>query len=172
MTGDLVADDNFNLGAFSNTTGFPGHVALHEQRLIFSNTSSQPRTLFFSKSGDFLNFTPGTADADPLTFTLGSDQANEVRYLQPGRFSASWHVRWRVYGYKLHRRPLTPTTTQILKQGTYGSARIQPITIGNAQRSLHSAQNARSESLCLIFQSDSYQAPEMTLWQSTSHLVD
>lgn len=162
VTGDLVADDNFNLGAFSNTTGFPGHVALHEQRLIFSNTSAQPRTLFFSKSGDFLNFTPGTADADPLTFTLGSDQANEVRYLQPGRFLQVGTSGGEFTVTSSTEGPLTPTTTQILKQGTYGSAKIQPITIGNATLF---AQRAKRKIREFVFdlQSDSYQAPEMTL---------
>ncbi len=34
LTGDLIADSNFSLGAFSETTGFPAAVAFYEQRLV------------------------------------------------------------------------------------------------------------------------------------------
>ena len=162
VTGDLVADKNFQLGAFSSTTGFPNQVALHEQRLIFANTTTQPRTIHFSKSGDFENFTPGTADADPLTFTLASDQANEIRYLQPGR-----HLQVGTSGGEFtvtstNEGPLTPTTTQILKQGTYGSSKVQPISIGNATLFTQRAKRKIRE-FVFDLSSDSYQAPDMTL---------
>ena len=162
VTGDLLADKAFQLGAFSNTTGFPGQVALHEQRLIFSNTNSQPRTLFFSKSGDFTNFTPGTSDASSLIFTLASDTANEVRYLQPGRFLQVGTSGGEFTVTSTNEGPLTPTTTQILKQGTYGSSKIQPVSIGNATLFVQRAKRKIRE-FVFDLQSDSYQAPDLTL---------
>ena len=161
VTGDLLADKAFQLGAFSNTTGFPGQVALHEQRLIFSNTTSQPRTLFFSKSGDFTNFTPGTSDASSLIFTLASDTANEVRYLQPGRFLQVGTSGGEFTVTSTNEGPLTPTTTQILKQGTYGSSKIQPVSIGNATLFVQRAKRKIRE-FVFDLQSDSYQAPDLT----------
>ncbi len=162
VTGDLVADENFRLGAFSETTGHPGVVALHEQRLIFANTTNQPRTLYFSKSSDFENFTIGTADADSLSFTLASDNANEVRYLQPGR-----HLQVGTSGGEFTvtsstEGPLTPTTTQILKQGTYGSANVQPVSVGNATLFTQRAKRKVRE-FVFDLSSDSYQAPDITL---------
>ncbi len=162
ITGDLLADQNFQLGAFSNTTGHPATVALHEQRLIFANTTTQPRTIFFSKSGDFTNFTPGTADASSLTFTLASDSANEIRYLQPGRFLQVGTSGGEFTVTSTNEGPLTPTTTQILKQGTYGSAKIQPITIGNATLFVQRAKRKIRE-FVFDLSSDSYQAPDLTL---------
>ena len=84
--------------------------------MIFANTTNQLRTLYFSKSSDFENFTIGTADADSLSFTLASDNANEVRYLQPGR-----HLQVGTSGGEFTvtsstEGPLTPTTTQILNK--------------------------------------------------------
>ena len=43
----------WKLGAFSDTTGHPACVSFFEQRLVFADTSDQPQTLFFSKSGDY-----------------------------------------------------------------------------------------------------------------------
>ncbi len=66
VSGDLIADDEYQLGAFSGTTGHPACVAFFEQRLVFANTTNQPQTLFFSVSGDYTNFTAGVADDSAL----------------------------------------------------------------------------------------------------------
>ena len=85
ITGDLIADSNFSLGAFSQTTGFPAAVAFYEQRLVFAGTANQPQTLFFSQSGDFENFERGTNADDGLVYTIGSNEVNVIRYLASGR---------------------------------------------------------------------------------------
>ena len=51
----IEATDDFALGAFSETTGYPSCVTFFEQRLVFAGTTSQPQTLYFSKSGDYEN---------------------------------------------------------------------------------------------------------------------
>ena len=52
---------------------------------MFAGTTSQPQTLFFSQSGDFENFREGVNDADALTYTIGINQVNVIRYLSAGR---------------------------------------------------------------------------------------
>ena len=71
VQGKLVADKNWALGAFSDTTGYPRSVAFYEQRLVFGGTSNQPQTLFFSQSGDFENFEAGVQDDDGMVYTIG-----------------------------------------------------------------------------------------------------
>jgi len=57
IVGDLDPDDEYQLGAFSETTGYPACVSFFEQRLVFANTLNNPQTIFFSVAGDFTNFT-------------------------------------------------------------------------------------------------------------------
>ena len=169
ITGDLLADNNFQLGAFKNGFSsadtpktYPAVVALHEQRLVFGNTVSQPRTLFFSKSSEFEDFTPGTADASSMSFELASVAANEIRYLQPGRFLQVGTSGGEFVVTSATEGPLTPETTQIVKQGTVGTAKIPPIGIGNVTLFVQRAKRKIRE-FVFDLQSDSYQAPELTL---------
>ena len=86
--GGTTAETKWRLGSFSETTGFPTAVAFYEQRLFFAGTTDQPQTLFGSKSGDYENHTPGTLDADPVIYTLATDQVNAIRWLSPGKVMA------------------------------------------------------------------------------------
>jgi hypothetical protein len=52
---NTTANADWSLGAFSDTTGHPSCVTFFEQRLIFAGTTSEPQTIFFSKSGDYEN---------------------------------------------------------------------------------------------------------------------
>ena len=163
LTGDLIADSNFSLGAFSNTTGFPAAVAFYEQRLVLAGTSNQPQTIFFSQSGDFENFERGTNADDGLVYTIGSNEVNVIRYLASGRQlivgTSGGEFIVRASGFD---EPLKPDNTQIKQQTTYGSADIQPMQVGNATLFLQRAKRKLRE---LIFsnESDSYVAPDMTI---------
>ena len=163
LTGDLIADSNFALGAFSETTGFPAAVAFYEQRLVFAGTSNQPQTIFFSQSGDFENFERGTNPDDGLVYTIGSNEVNVIRYLASGRQlivgTSGGEFVVRASGFD---EPLKPDNTQIKQQTTYGSADIQPMQVGNATLFLQRAKRKLRE---LVFsnESDSYVAPDMTI---------
>ena len=163
LTGDLIADSNFSLGAFSETTGFPAAVAFYEQRLVLAGTSNQPQTIFFSQSGDFENFERGTNDDDGLVYTIGSNEVNVIRYLASGRQlivgTSGGEFIVRASGFD---EPLKPNNTQIKQQTTYGSADIQPMQVGNATLFLQRAKRKLRE---LVFsnESDSYVAPDMTI---------
>ena len=67
ISGDLNADSNFALGAFSATTGYPAAITFYEQRLVMASTTEQPQTIFFSVGGSFEDFTSGVGPADALT---------------------------------------------------------------------------------------------------------
>jgi hypothetical protein len=52
---------------------------------VFGNTNNNPQTLWFSKNGDYTNFTVGTADDDALIYTIASNQVNAIRFLSATR---------------------------------------------------------------------------------------
>lgn len=170
IVGDLEADDEYRLGAFSETTGYPSVVTLYEQRLILGNTLAQPQTLFFSSAGLFTDFTPGIDATDGITYTLSSNQVNVIQYLvgarllvvgtSGGEFSVSSGGT---------SEPLTPTNIQIRRQSNYGGSTVQPFTIGSAVLFVQRAERKLRE-LVYDFDTDSYFAPDLTLL--SEHLTE
>ena len=163
IVGDLDADDEFQLGAFSETTGYPACISFFEQRLVFANTLNSPQTIFFSVAGDFTNFTQGIDDDDALTYTIGSNQVNVIRYLTASRVlllgTSGGEFAVRAGGLDA---PISPTNTQIKRQASYGSADIQPVTTGNVALFVQRSKRKIRE-LVYDFNTDSYVAPDMTL---------
>ena len=163
IVGDLDADESYQLGAFSETTGYPAAVAFYEQRLVFANTLEQPQTIFFSQGGDFENFAPGTGAADALTYTIGSNQVNVIQYLSSGRSlivgTSGGEFAVSASGTT---EPISPTNAQIKRQSSYGSTSIQPVPVGNVTLFVQRAKRKVRE-LVYDFDSDSYYAPDLTL---------
>tara|TARA_R110002111_G_scaffold49481_1_gene87209 strand:- start:1555 stop:3675 length:2121 start_codon:yes stop_codon:yes gene_type:complete len=170
LNGDLTADDNFSLGAFSTTTGHPAAVTFYEQRLVFGNTNAQPQTLFFSVGGSFEDFADGIDADDALTYTIGSNQVNVIRYLASGRVlivgTSGGEFAVSASGSSV---PLSPTNAQIKRQANYGSANIQPIQVGNVTMFVQRASRKIRE-LVYNFDTDSYQAPDLTVL--AEHITD
>ena len=163
LQGELNPDNNWQLGAFSQTTGYPRTVAFYEQRLVFGGTATQPQTVFFSQSGDFENFERGTDADDGLVYTIGSNEVNVIRYLASSRQlligTSGGEFVVRASGFD---EPLNPTNTQIKQQTVYGAADVQPLQVGQAVLFLQRAERKLRE---LVFSSDadSYVAPDMTI---------
>jgi hypothetical protein len=163
VQGKLVADKNWALGAFSDTTGYPRSVAFYEQRLVFGGTSNQPQTLFFSQSGDFENFEAGVQDDDGMVYTIGSNEVNVIRYLSSTRSliagTSGGEFIVRSGGAD---NPITPTSIQIKQQTNYGSADHTPAQVGNTVLFLQRAKRKLRE-LQFNFDVDGYVAPDLTL---------
>lgn len=75
------AKTTWQLGSFSETTGYPAAVTFYENRLFYGGTISQPQRVFGSVSGVFNDFSVGTDDDDGLQFELVSNTSNPIRYL-------------------------------------------------------------------------------------------
>ena len=59
--------------SLSGSDNRPSVVTFFEQRLVFANTNNNPQTIWFSKNGDYSNFTVGTADDDALIYTIAAN---------------------------------------------------------------------------------------------------
>ena len=162
IAGDLTASTEWALGAFSGTTGFPAAVAFYEQRLVFASTTAQPQTLFFSVGGSFEDFNGGVNDTDALTYTLGSNQVNIIRYLQAGRVLLVGTSGGEFVVSSSEQAPLSPTNASVKRQATYGSANIQPVQVANTTLFIQRAKRKLRE-LIFDLNTDSYQAPDLTI---------
>ena len=157
------ATKSFQLGSFSNTTGFPSCVSFFEQRLVFASTTSQPQTMFFSKSGDYENMSSGTNADDAMIYTLASNQVNVIQALKATRtlIVMTTGGEYAVSSGSA-QDAITPTNINIRKQSNYGSAGVDALSIGNATIFLQRAKRKIRE-LAYNFDSDGYQAPDMTI---------
>jgi hypothetical protein len=83
------ASDQWRLGAWSATTGYPKTAVIHEQRLLFANTTNQPYTFWGSEIGNYTNFQPdnvlykGVVDNDTsYSFTLSGESSQAILWLR------------------------------------------------------------------------------------------
>ena len=162
VAGILTASTDWALGAFSAATGYPAAVAFYEQRLVFASTTTQPQTLFFSVGGSFEDFSGGVDADDALTYTLGSNQVNIIRYLQAGRVLLVGTSGGEFVVTSSEDAPLSPTNAVVKRQATYGSADIQPVQVANVTLFVQRAKRKLRE-LVFDLNTDSYQAPDMTI---------
>lgn len=119
--------------AFSAVRGYPVTSAFHQDRLVIGGSRDLPNRLWFSRSGDLMNFNPGTGlDDEAIEFAVLSDQVNAIRGIFSGRhlqvFTSG--AEWMVSG-----DPLTPAAVQIRRQTRIGSIierYIPPVNVDGA----------------------------------------
>ncbi|NBX10535.1 MAG: hypothetical protein EBR05_12240, partial [Marivivens sp.] len=159
----LEAVDDWSLGAFSDTTGYPRAVTFYEQRLVFAGTDEQPQTLFFSQSGDFENFELGAEDDDGMIYTIGSNEVNVIRFLTSTRNlivgTSGGEFVVRAGGTD---EAITPTNVQIKQQTNHGSSDHTPVQAGTAVLFIQRAKRKIHE-LQYNFDVDGYIAPDVSL---------
>ena len=166
MTNSNAVTD-WQLGAFSDTTGHPSCVTFFEQRLVFAGTTNQPQTIFFSKSGDYENMDAnigGTiADDDAIIYTIASNQVNAIRFMTATRtlIIGTAGGEFTVSGGGTDSA-VTPTNILIKKQSNHGAANVDAIAVGNATLFLQRAKRKIRE-LAYNFDVDGYIAPDMTI---------
>ena len=163
IVGKLTATDEWSLGAFSETTGYPSAICFFEERLVYAGTTEQPQTVFFSESGGFDQFADGADDGDAMIYTIASTAVNQIRYLSPGRvlIIGTSGAEFAAQGSSANE-PITPTSIQIKRQTTYGTSTVAPVQSGNVVLFLQRAQRKIRE-LVYNFDVDGYIAPDMTL---------
>ena len=161
--GSGSATTEWQLGAYSNTTGFPRAVSFFEQRLIYGGSTSYPQTIWGSQSGLYDNFDEGSADAaDAFIYTIAANKVNTIRWLAP---SKDLIVGTAGSEYKVGRptgEPLKPDNINIAQQTTYGVYPARPIQIGNVILFIQRQQKKIRE-FYYKFEDDAYSAPDMTI---------
>jgi hypothetical protein len=86
---------------------------------------TQP-TVWFSATGDYENFDPGTNDAD--SFSISIQSTNEIRWVSAleSLLVGTAGDEWKIGTNKLET-PVSPTNWSSKQQTTIGSAKIQPV---------------------------------------------
>ena len=140
-----TATTDWSLGAFSTTTGFPSVVTFFEQRLIFAATTDEPQSIFFSKSGDYENFTAGTDNDSAIIYQIASNQVNSIRYLSATRVLTIGTSGGEYVLSTTNDGPVTPTNAQIRKYSNYGTASLEPVQVADVTLFLQRAKRKLRE---------------------------
>lgn len=147
---------------WNDSDGYPSAVALCEQRLIAAGSPGYPQTVWMSRTGEYLNFELGTKDDDAMSFTISSDQINQILHL--GQITALM-VLTSGGEFSIHggvEKPITPTNIQVKNQTTYGCNAVRPCRIGNE---LYFIQRAgrKLRAMAYKMESDAYGSPDLSV---------
>lgn len=133
ITPDLSATPPIYRNPFLDPDNYPSTVTYYQQRLGFANTNNETEKVFFSRTGDFKNFSIRSPlqDDDAVTFTMAGRQVNAVEHmLDLGKLLIlTTGGEWSVGGGGVDG-VLTPTTVNTQQYSYNGSSNLPPIVIG------------------------------------------
>lgn len=161
---------NFRLGAWSISTGWPRGIALHEQRLWFGGTSTQPQTIWSTETGDYNSMSPTAVDSSVLdtngiTYTIASGEVNVINWMQTGpvMLIGTNGAEFQAKAASAITEPITPRNISVIPQTTYGS---QP---GVGQKRIGTAvlfcdrSGRRVREMVYDFQQDQFVSKDLTV---------
>tara|TARA_X000001388_G_scaffold24147_1_gene16644 strand:+ start:6172 stop:8175 length:2004 start_codon:yes stop_codon:yes gene_type:complete len=155
----------------SGSDNRPSCVSFFEQRLVFAGTNNNPQSIWFSKNGNYTNFTVGTSADDALIYTIASNQVNAIRYLSATRVLTIGTSGGEYVLTSTNDGPITPTTTLIRKYSNYGSAAIEPVQVADVTLFVQrGARKVREFKFVGNVNTGGYSAPDMTIL--AEHITD
>ena len=165
--GAVTPIDQWRLGAWSDTTGWPRAVTFYESRSAWAGTRQQPQTVWMSQSGDFQNMQPDdgaslVADDDAIARTIASQTVNAILWMLPaGKLVAGTTANQLVLRSTLDDEPITPVNFSVKPQTTRASADIGAIAIDEAAIF---AQRGKRRLLAFGFNQGGYRAFDLTVF--------
>lgn len=149
--------------------GYPRTVSLHQQRLIYASSKTYPQTVWGSRIAEPLDFTIGVDDDRAYSFTISSDENNDVLWLSTGRdllalsAGAEYSLRGGI------EKPITPTNVTISPQTDHGAAEVRPVQVRKEVVFVQGA-GKKLRGFSYRYEIDGYDAPD--LLALADHLLD
>lgn len=161
--------DSFQLGAWSDTTGWPSVITFHEQRLMFFKTTTQPQTFWGTRSGDYENMAPTELDLtvvadNALNYTIASNKANPGIWMETGpvMLIGTAGAEHQLKATTLNS-PITPTNIDTKEQTSFGSqATDRAHRIGSSVLFLQRGGNKLRE-MTYNFQIDAFESKDLNI---------
>jgi hypothetical protein len=155
----------WRLGAWCETTGYPGCVTFYQQRLIWARSDTQPQTIWMSRAGVLDNFavTSPLQDDDALTITILAGEVNAISWIvEASDLLIGTNGAMRTLGPADTGKNFGPTNFMQKRQSTFGSLDIQPIQV--AEVAIYPSFYGLSlREFLFSFQVNGYVSPELTI---------
>lgn len=131
-------------GAWSARYGYPAALEIYDQRLCAAGTPTEPRTIWFSVAGDFVDFAPGVEADSAFAYTIAGDNTvNRILNLRRGNTGLHIFALGEEYSTRSDSRAqvIGPTTAVFSSNSSFGSHTARaispdgnPIFIGRDRR--------------------------------------
>lgn len=148
---------------WSDASGWPQTVDIHEERLTLAGNRSNPATVWLSQSNNWDNFrSVSNMDTDPLSYTLASDSGEPISWivsrsdLMIGLGTSEWSLGSRDAG-----QALTASIVHASNQSEDGVEYIMPAKVGNMVVYIRRG-NREIGSISYDFAQDSYNSISLT----------
>lgn len=143
---------------------YPATVTYYEQRRMFAGSSSNPQTIYGSKSATESNFNtslPSNA-SDALSFTIKAQQQNAIKHLVPMNDLLALTVGgvWKIASN--NNQALAPATLSVRPQNYYGSNSVHPLVTGSSVLYVE-ANGRRVRDISFQWQAQVYQADDRSI---------
>ena len=166
--GATSSSDNWRLGIWSDTTGWPTTATFYQQRLFFANNTTSPNTLWASESGNFETFSPTNRDAEVLDdsgldLTLATDQVNAIRWMYGAKqLLLGTSDGPFVVSSGSDNLALTPNNVTVNRETTDGTANLRPVGASRATIFIDRTRTKIRE-LAYNLEVDGFSTPDLTL---------
>lgn len=113
-----------------SSNNYPGAVGVYEQRLYYAGSNNNPNRIWGSQSGDFNDFTTGTADDDGFIYNIAGSVGlirwiiGTPQFLAIGTLEDVFQATGGIDSV------ITPSSISIKPTNSYGVANIMPLDKG------------------------------------------
>ena len=166
--GNTTATDNWRLGIWSDTTGWPRTATFYQDRFFFANNAKSPNTVWASESGNFETFSPTNNEVEVLDdagldLTLATDQVNAIRWMYSGKaLQLGTSDGPFIISSGSDNLALTPNNVTVNRETSDGVAQKKPIGAGKATLYIDRTRTKIRE-LAYSLEADGFDTPDMTL---------
>lgn len=156
---------SWSMGAWGTEQGYPGAVAMYQDRLVFAGSKLQPTTIWMSRTGDYADYSTSSdvRDDDAVNITLAGAKADRIHSLctTTDLLAFTTGGEWRIRGAG-DAGAITPTAIVAHEQTNIGTKEIQPIQI-NGRVILVQRDGAKVYALGYDLNTDGYSGSELSI---------
>lgn len=164
------SEGGWALGAFSDTSGYPFSLTIHDERLCLGGCQLKPNTVYASKVNEWDNFFEGSLETSPYTFTIASDSFDTIRSLKSSRqLNVLTDNAENTMGSRDDNAVTSITNISVSSHTNYGSNETQAVQLADMIWFVM-GQGERVRASRYDFASDGQQSIEMSLF--ASHITE
>ena len=153
------------LGAWNDSTGYPGCIAFYQDRLVLAGSAQEPQTVWMSKIGDYKSFSRSDPmrDDDAINITISAEDMDGIHSLVAMSdvmvFTAS--SEWKISGAG-ENGAISPNAVVAHRQDEIGSASMQPI-VCDGQIILVQTHRTEVDAMRYSFDVDGYTGSKISI---------
>lgn len=125
--------NSYALGAWCKENGYPRHIGIYQERLVYAGNKTKPTTVWMSKTNSWDDFELGTEASSAITATLATDKYDEIKWLLPNKNGITIGTRYNEFSLGANDGAVTTADNVIATiTSNIGSSEIYADTFGTA----------------------------------------